>query len=429
MKIKFKIADFQYLLIYLMLIFNQSCLYEYLLKNTIIQTGIIVVILFIGFVKNQKSYNKYLVVSGIMLCSIALTRLVVGGIGIVLWIDTIFYVIFCVYVVTFDIKNFFNRFIKVTAFLAAISLVFFIMQVFATGLLEKVLFTKYVTKFKIREYYSGYYYIDKYITGNGLFLYSFTNIGDYALRNKGIFTEPGVCQMVYNSALFILLFMPNNINFSNKLKNRYIALYVITIISTQSTTGYIALMAMIIAYLFASETGKYKTRSTLLLVVLIVATLLIIDLSWRQDESFLYTAILKKMFDTQYNFEVQGSGMSRIDAAILSIKTIISHPLGVGVDGFEKLLSKSDAGGGAGFLKFGAMAGVIPLITCCLFYIVPIFKSNEKAVIKCLLIFVIFNTLFGQTYPFYPTLIMFPIYYMEHKSLGVQVIRSNCENE
>ena len=72
-------------------------------------------------------------------------------------------------------------------------------------------------------------------------------------------------------------------------------------------------------------------------------------------------------------------------------------------------------GGGAGIFKFGATAGIIPLLICMLFYIIPIAKSNSKRLIKILLLFMIFYTLSAQSNPFYPLLIIFPIYLLEEK--------------
>lgn len=405
-----------YILIYFLILINQSSLYEYFLRGNKIRIGILVLFSFLILIKYKKTYNKYIGILVILLLCTSVTRALSGGIGIMAWVEYAIPIITCVYIINFDIENFFERFVKLTVFLATIGLIFFIFQIVNSELLKSLLLFRYNTLIDYRIWSDGFNYQSYYYEGYGLFLYTYRNGGDALMRNKGLFTESGICQMLYNSAIIILLYFPNKVNLSRKQIKQYLAVLIVAIITVQSTTGYMILGSLLISYLFVKNKNNKELKKYIFTLFLIGIVSLIADLSIRGTDSFLNIAIINKIFGSNNQFEIQGSGMSRIGAAMLSISAMLKNPLGIGADNLFALQEvDTTAGGGAGIMKFGAMAGVIPFILCILFYTIPILKAKLNSIVKLLLLFFIFYTLFAQSNPFYPILIIFPIYLMERR--------------
>ncbi len=407
-----KIDCIHKILIYILLIFNQSSLYSYFLNGEIINYITFGVVLVLLLYKFKSEYNKYLIISGILLMLTTLTRILVGGIGINAWISWSLPILFCVYVIKFDINNFLTRFVKVVVFLSAVGIVFFVIQVMMPDLLKQILFINYDTAFSQNIWTDSLNYTTIYDEGYGLFLYSFRDGGDALTRNKGIFTEPGIAQMVYISAVFILLFMRDKI--TNINVNRSVIILIISIITVQSTSGYIALAVMLLVYVLTNQKKGINLKKNIITFTFSALLLLVIDFSIREGESFIYTSVISKLFSDTGNFEIQDSGQYRIGAILLSLTSMLENPLGIGSDNFTVLLHGDDtAGGGAGILKYGAINGVLSLVVCLCLYFVPIFKYKFKLTFKLLLAFILINVLLAQTGPFYPVLLIFPIYFIE----------------
>lgn len=108
---------------------------------------------------------------------------------------------------------------------------------------------------------------------------SFYNMGVYLvptsvglLRNYGIFREPGVYQM------FLMLGLIFHVYYSHSVKAYRVITYVLAIVLTFSTTGYIALAIFFVLYLFkenisfSEQKRKYFIICALILVTLFLAT-------------------------------------------------------------------------------------------------------------------------------------------------------------
>lgn len=399
-------------LIYFLIILNQSCLYNYFLSGEMASYTLFGITLLLIFLKYKNSYNKYLIISGTLLATTIVTRIIAGGIGLQAWISHCLLILFCVYVITYDIENFLTRFVKVVVFLAGIGIILFAIQITMPEILKQILFINYDTEFSTKIWSDSSNYVEYFDSGYGLFLYSFRDNGDALMRSKGIFTESGICQMVYNSAIFILLFMKDKINIIKYKK--YLLILIVAIITVQSTTGYIDLGVMLIVYVLIRQNDQKTLKSRVIVFAFIGLLCLFIDFAIRDSESFIYTSIISKLFSEVGSFEVQASGQYRLGAISLSILSMIQNPLGIGADKFSSLMSAdTSAGGGAGVLKYGAINGVIALLICLYLYFVPVFKYKFKWQFKLLLCFIFINTLLAQTGPFYSVLIMFPIYFIE----------------
>lgn len=404
-----------YILIYFLIVINQSCIYEYFLRDDIFRIGIFIIFSLLIVKSYKKTYNKYVEILAVLLACTTLTRLIAGGIGLRAWIDYAIPIIVCVYTIRYDLDHFLERFIKITVFLAGIGLVFFIVQIMNPELLKDMLPFKYATGFTYNVWDAGGNVTNVNYPGYGLFLYSY-RASDAAMRNKGIFTESGICQMLYNSVMFVLLYFPEKTNLTTRQIKRCFAILIAAIVTVQSTTGYIISGCLLISYLLVRQKKKKSIKGYIASAVLVLGLGLIVDFSIRGTDSFFSIAILKKIFGDNNQLEIQGSGMARVEAILLSLGVMATNPFGVGADNLMNLIASNLVdGGGAGIFKFGATAGIIPLLICMLFYIIPIAKSNSKRLIKILLLFMIFYTLSAQSNPFYPLLIIFPIYLLEEK--------------
>lgn len=413
-------AILQYCLIYFLIIINQSCLYEYFMRSNSIRYTICF-ILFIFFLKKYKyQYNKYLIYFILLLISVVITRIINGGIGIGAWVGYVIPILACILAININKKKFLERFVKLSTFLATIGLIFFFLQVVKPEILKSILLTKYMTLMDYKVWSDSYNYKTMYYPGYGLFLYSFRDGGDALLRNKGLFTESGICQMLYNAAIFILLFLNHKINISNKQVSRYLFILIVAVFTVQSSTGILILSVMLLVDLFFNNKNKHRVHNLKKKVIFIICMgiiLLLLDFFKRGNESVIYIGLIQKFLGSNNEYQLHGNGQVRLGAAVLSLKIMSENIFGIGVDKLMELQRLYDVdGGGAGIFTFGASIGLIPFLFTLFFYVYPIIKNRESITTNFILLFFIFFSLLAQSNPFYPLLVMFPIYYYESKS-------------
>ena len=416
MKIRInKKAIWQYFLIYFLIIVNQSCLYEYFMNSNLVRYTICAVLFLVLLGKYKKYYNKYILFFAFLLVCVTITRLMNGGIGIGSWIGYMIPILICIAAIDVDKIRFLQRFVNVSTFLATIGLILFFIQITKPELLKVVLPTN-TTLMDYKVWSDGYNYKTMYYPGYGLFLYTFRDGGDALLRNKGLFTESGICQMLYNAAIFILLFLNNRLNIEKKKLIRYLFILIIAVLTVQSSTGILILGVMLLAYMFLVR-NKYQSlnlKNQVFFVVCIGVLLLMIDFSIRGNDSLIYVGLIQKFVGNNHKYQLHGNGQVRLGAAALSLKIMSENIFGVGADKLIDLQWMYDvAGGGAGIFTFGASIGMIPFLAALFFYIYPIVKKRDNIVTCMALLFFIFFSLLAQSNPFYSLLVMFPIYYNE----------------
>jgi len=200
-------------------------------------------------------------------------------------------------------ENFINYYLRIMVFLSIISLVVFIPIILHKPLLDMVLNS-------IPSFLSYQYDLfDLHVDQKTLLIYNFNLDIDY-LRNCGPFWEPGA----FGGFLIIALIF-NTIR-ENGLSNKTNWLYGFTIISTQSTTAYLALFAFITGFLLLQN---YSLRSKLLLIVVVIGGMLAF-----QKIPFLNDKIQNENQTTQEAIEKGGD--TRIGSAILDWNDIKSYP-------------------------------------------------------------------------------------------------------
>lgn len=173
-------------------------------------------------------------------------------------------------------------------------------------------------------------------------IYNFREYTLFFNRDSGPFWEPGMFTIFINVALFFNLMMRRKFaTFKN-------IIFVITNITTFSTTGYIAFIFILFVYaLFIS-----KSKLNLLYVVALAAISLVVS-----NLDFMESKIMKEYADTK--------GTSRFQAAVIHYQIISEHPFtGVG-DGTSEFVAKlTDADSTANgltlvFAKFGLFVGLL----------------------------------------------------------------------
>ncbi len=435
------------MLIYIMLIFNQTNLYQQRLDGNISVLLVIMSIAFLWLMYNQKKIAIYSVgFSMIILYFVCFTRLLVGGIGLVFWVDIACKIAVTTVAIAVDTDNFLYRFVKVVTFFAMISLVFWVLCLLGKNIPVSIFQSfdngnyrnDWSSGFPVRINYKGY----------GMLFYTFIDF--YEKRNVGIFTEPGVYQAVLCSAMYILVFWGKKLGFSATKKWRYLIILIIAVISTQSTSGYMGLIAIFIGALFGTSNELKNDKKIILGIGLLGILALLIDYSIRGTDSFLNMAFLAKLFeDGTLNLASEGStGKYRMATTIVAIQIMIQHPLGIGIDQFASTNFAENVlrtGTGGWPFKLGSIIGVIPFIITVVWLFLPLMywkeekdenennkednksmrivirrkkdKDNPKEkkdmkdiIAKGVFLFLYFNTSLAQTSAFYPALIMIPIY-------------------
>lgn len=401
-----------YFLIYSMLIWNQTNLKELILKKYSLLILIFFVIIL--FLKSKKMTIWCGLCSIILLGFATILRYTVGGIGIEAIISMVSSIYITAVAVVYNKRKIFVRAFNTIVFLATVSLLLWLLCVVFPDIYEKLI-PSYQTQMSYRIYIDSRKYTEIYFKARGLFLYTMREIDK---RNVGIFTEPGIYQMVLNTGIFIGLFMKEHI-FHKKLK---VIILIIALITTQSTTGMIGLIIIIFFYLILfSNSEKNFSKKNFLILICFGIIFLVIDYQIRDKESIFYISIIEKLF-SKGNFSIvdNTSSFARVGTIILSIKSIIQNPLGIGYDNFQALLKTEETGYvAAEIIAFGAVWGIIPLVFVLWWIFSPLYGKMSKN-INILYIILFINTLLAQSNIFYSILLLLPLslkYLVDYKKI------------
>lgn len=421
MKIR-KSAVLQYVLIYIMLLVPGSCFFNKYLTGNI--KYYVIIAMYCAFAICRRKYRlNYTILFSILLTAfVVFTRIYTdGGTGITALCQFLVCIMVTQMAICSERKLFLRRWISAVEFLAVISIVFWAVFCVFPDLVD----VWPVATFDTQTMGTAGYEQDWH--GKGLFLYSYLEI--HPTRNCGIYTEPGVYQIVLNSTLFVLLFWKNRIGFENEIKyKRALGIIILALITCQSTTGYLGMILNVMFFLFSqqSDTKALKTKRYILGIILLAIVAIVFDFSNRGNESVLYVQVIEKLFGTSGKvLDIsEGTGQYRLGTIIVSITSVIQHPLGVGYDRFNQLKDLyADGLVAASVASFAAVYGIIPWMISMYMVFWPVFKY-EKILTRVLFIILFFNTTLAQTDLFYPALMMIPVYYViqnKYKGLGEEI--------
>lgn len=302
-----------------------------------------------------------------------------------------------------DKNKFIERFVKVVAFFAVMSIFMWVITLIAPNIFIATSLYSYVP-YSTKYWLSGetFRWIATTYYGNPFFV---MRVGNELSRNNGVFNEPGLYQIVLNTALFALLYYEEKIQLNENKKNKLVAIIVIAIITCQSTTGYIGMAALFLGVLVSSNHGK-KTK--ILGSVALIAAACSVDFIVNGSESLIMTTIGARLFASNGGFELNKSSFARVETMVIAMQSIVKKPLGVGFDNFQQMIeiAGKTSSDGAGLFAFATALGIEIIIIIFVFVILPIIKYHKSAAISIVAIFLYINTVSGQSDVFYPALLV-----------------------
>lgn len=139
------------------------------------------------------------------------------------------------------------------------------------------------------------------------------------IRAYGIFWEPGVFQMFINLAILFELFV------ENRPRRLYLIVYCIALLSTFSTTGYIAFLWIVLIYILFGGKNTTISKANRWFIILPILSIILLQIITR-------TSIGQKVFGKANNIK-EGTTMVRFASIFASISIAMAHPLtGVGME-------------------------------------------------------------------------------------------------
>lgn len=397
-----KNAILQYILVYIMILIPGSCLFQVYwgYEKYFVILGLYLLL----FIAQRKYRANYGVLFVLVLTFLFLgVRFLVGGVGILVWAQFAVCVLSVQFAISCNPDAFLTRFVKVIVFFSTISVVMWALFMIAPELANMWPAERYfVQTIGIDKWAHDYY-------GKGLLFYSYLDI--HKDRNCGIYTEPGVYQVVLNSALFVLLFWKRQLTLKSERQYlRYVVIVLTALITCASTTGYIGTIIILFVYFVFFRDPNFsagRIKRFLAAAVFIVIFILGVDYSVRGEDSLVYIQVIQKLFPSGKLDVSEGSGQYRMGMILYAFSLIGQRPLGVGYDVFNNGLEQGFVA--ASLVSFAAVFGVISWLVVMILVLYPMFRY-AKPIICILFLCVFVNTTLAQTDLLYPTQIMIPLY-------------------
>lgn len=297
-----------------------------------------------------------------------------------------------------------TRFVKSVTFFSAISLPAYVMANFLPEIYDLPFLANY------EVVWAG-----STLDFKGVLFYVYRSFEPF--RNNGIFTEPGVYQIVLSTAIFVLLFNGTSLFLDEKRKIRYLIILCITMITTTSTTGYISLVILI--FLGALQRKIIFPENRVARRILIVgAFAILIDYYIRGTDSIINLYLFDKLsVVTLDGSQITGqsmwtsSGNARMAVYYQMLQVVTSRPLGYGFTNFYNLLNILYDGNAAGarLLIYFAAMGIVPMLLV-IFPIFSIMWKNRTSVYQFIAYVIIFiNTGVAQSKGIYAAFAILPL--------------------
>ena len=274
-----KSAVIQYFLIVLVYIAHTP--WFYVLSNAIYGAfciGITGISLAFMFFKKSTRERNLLPILMLMLISSIFMEIIFSGFGGVS--SAVYNIVQCAHTILigvvaykYDKENFATRYVKIVFILAIISLAFYVAcLVDYKYLIQAGILTKTnLNRLTFTNFYCNVFYALR---------------EREVYRNCGMFSEPGLYQIVLVGALYLLVFYSDQINLTHK--NWMILVLVFTIITTGSGTGFIALGLILIGVLFLPNNNINKhARRVIGFTTAVIIILVFYDSLIHEDASFI----------------------------------------------------------------------------------------------------------------------------------------------
>lgn len=218
---------------------------------------------------------------------------------------------------------------------------------------------------------------------NSIFIYTQfkeINTGEYLLRNSSMFWEPGAFQGYINMAF--LLFLPQ-LGELWKQHKRMMVTIIIALITTFSTTGYIAFAVIMLSYLFYYKKGSKSTSTIYFFIALILISYSFLKLDFLGNKLGIGN-------DSQEATRFGGDRIANLSDTFPMIyeSLLFGHGLS------QESASKTENGFSNGWAAYLFFMGLLGFVIYHLFLINKLLK--QKIEIKWLMIFLMVDAIILQ---------------------------------
>lgn len=240
-----------YFLLALYMIYSTDSLVVALGVNRAIEYGSYAIlgacaVIFLGLMLLRNNMHISLNLFVCVVC-VALSSLVNFDSSLIGWIKISSLIVGCYIATQTDQKKFIKAFVYLMALIAAVSLVLYFFRDFFVGL----------GMFPVMKGYKDQEFVNFFLTNvriNSLSVF----------RNWGPFWEPGAYQIYLITSLTFLMF--EEIDF--KHKNLLILIFLVTLGTVMSTTGFFAIPFLLLAFIFDTSTNKKALFLKTIVVIL-----------------------------------------------------------------------------------------------------------------------------------------------------------------
>lgn len=367
------------LVFFTILISGNNLIFEYVVKE--ISFSILLLLYFIYFYKQKFAISKIDYFFFIIFSVILIFHYFKFG-DIILLSSAGFYVTILIAFYNIKaIKNFTEIYVNIMTILALISLFFY--------------FFYYFFNFKIGIQ------INEYSVHN--FLYHYKNEGLPQIRNSGPFWEPGAFSGYLILALFFILR-----DIKNKKTLVSSCIIIATILTTRSTTGYIALAVIMVIYLIQERYFEFsKTnflKSFFFIFLFYLATYYVFsEVSFLRDKILLQNEIVF--------YEIRNFQSTRVGNFYYDLEFIRQAPF-FGISANIDIRSLFDPNAidlffnqGNSLSGFTVRFGIIGMLTIMIIFFYYSYKKNKSIFLSINYLVLICILLFSQKY------LNFPIFY------------------
>ena len=250
-----------------------------------------------------------------------------------------------------------------------------------------------------------------------IFLHTFFNIRGFEHRNAGMFWEPGAFAGYLNIGIIFLAMVKHQYD----LRAYWMRLIVLALclLSTFSTTGYIAMPLALLLHMKIEISTKTSTILKTIAIIYLIALVFLIFYVFVWEQPFMKEKVLNSIFVTQY--QKPGWEADRIGTLFFDYDYIKERPFtGWGLHGETRhalhpfLEGLAETGRGNGMSDFAAKMGVPALFLWMfgVFKYLFILSGNNliRGGIGLLCIMIILN---GECYLNYPLFLCFFFLYKE----------------
>ena len=311
-----------------------------------------------------------------------------------------------------DKRHVLQRFLQIAYLLAAISIIlFFLTYIWGFNVVSPLF------PYLLPSYSEGMLYSYTSPVYNFVFLHSD--------RNCGPFGEPGQFQCMLTVALYFSLFHSRLI--AKNRQKKYIAILTIALLTTLSTSGYIAFIFIIGCYLLHPQNYKNKKIKRYFLTGLcgVILFLTVTPLG----HNFIEKAVYDKIFNTEkHNIDfTQGTGGARTKSITEVIELIEKEPFSLAGLGYDRMKSLN-LEGCAGILSLLIAIGIFPFSILFSFSLWCIYHKSQSKWDILIRILLIINMGLGQPNIMNPALFFMVFYsYLCLKSNSVPLKKQTIQ--